>query len=404
MDARRSQALANRQALLNKRKQRKSGLGIGIARQSNLLSPRRTSGLGSPNRLSVNSAASGGVFGRSPAFASPRSPNAGPEFASGFSSEAPPSESKSALAASPSVAREGKSEKSASVSEVEKNMMSMGISATYDPTPKKTEKKKQKKGQLTSKEDRRKFLTSTIQENSKIMCNIKRISKKFSNPIYECYMFDEATNSQVFLMASRKRPKNKTSNYLISMDRKDVLEKESPNTLGKLRSNFTGTGFIVFDDGVNPKDATKKQGTVRHELASIKYEPNLLFNRGPRVMGVVVPAVKKGEHYRFPGDEKDVLRSTYSSNKNDGRIVYLRNKKPQWNAGMRAYCLNFHGRVTKASVKNFQLSTEEDDDTVVLQFGKCDNDSFTMDATFPLSPLQAFGICLSSFDNKRIVD
>ena len=35
--------------------------------------------------------------------------------------------------------------------------------------------------------------------------------------------------------------------------------------------------------------------------------------------------------------------------------VVLRNKPPRWNAALGAYCLNFGGRVTQASVKNFQL-------------------------------------------------
>lgn len=33
----------------------------------------------------------------------------------------------------------------------------------------------------------------------------------------------------------------------------------------------------------------------------------------------------------------------------------LRNKPPKWNERLGAYCLNFGGRVTQASVKNFQL-------------------------------------------------
>jgi len=33
----------------------------------------------------------------------------------------------------------------------------------------------------------------------------------------------------------------------------------------------------------------------------------------------------------------------------------LRNKPPKWNDTLNAYCLNFGGRVTQASVKNFQL-------------------------------------------------
>ena len=39
-------------------------------------------------------------------------------------------------------------------------------------------------------------------------------------------------------------------------------------------------------------------------------------------------------------------------------------------------------------------------DNVVLQFGKIHEDIFTMDFQWPFSALQAFAVCLSSFDSK----
>jgi tubby-related protein 1 len=54
-------------------------------------------------------------------------------------------------------------------------------------------------------------------------------------------------------MASRTRPNNKTSNYLISMGEGD-LSRDGSNYLGKLRSNFVGTEFQIFDNGSNPKE------------------------------------------------------------------------------------------------------------------------------------------------------
>ena len=48
----------------------------------------------------------------------------------------------------------------------------------------------------------------------------------------------------------------------------------------------------------------------------------------------------------------------------------LQNKAPRWNEALNAYCLNFKGRVTQASVKNFQLAAADDLETVLLQFGK----------------------------------
>jgi len=69
--------------------------------------------------------------------------------------------------------------------------------------------------------------------------------------------------------------------------------------------------------------------------------------------------------------------------------------------------------VTLPSNKNFQLVVNENEQAsqgetdVSLQFGKVgeteEGEVFTMDVAFPLSPLQAFGVCLSSCDHKLMV-
>jgi len=41
-------------------------------------------------------------------------------------------------------------------------------------------------------------------------------------------------------------------------------------------------------------------------------------------------------------------------------LVELKNKTPVWNEESQSYVLNFHGRVTQASVKNFQIIHESD--------------------------------------------
>ena len=46
-----------------------------------------------------------------------------------------------------------------------------------------------------------------------------------------------------------------------------------------------------------------------------------------------------------------------------------------------------------ASVKNFQLVDERDDNRIVLQFGKCSDDMFTMDYSYPLCALQVRHCC-----------
>lgn len=94
------------------------------------------------------------------------------------------------------------------------------------------------------------------------------------------------------------------------------------------------------------------------------------------------------------------------SSEKEGKLV-LKNKAPRWHEQLQCWCLNFRGRVTVASVKNFQLVASEENglagqehDKVILQFGKVGKDLFTMDYRYPISAFQAFAICLSSFDTK----
>jgi tubby-related protein 1 len=81
---------------------------------------------------------------------------------------------------------------------------------------------------------------------------------------------------------------------------------------------------------------------------------------------------------------------------------------------MNAYVLHFdHHRVREKSVKNFKLVRQVPDESkpagatkqvTVLQFGRvADRNIFVCDYAYPLSPLAAFAICLSSIDPKLSV-
>ena len=48
-------------------------------------------------------------------------------------------------------------------------------------------------------------------------------------------------------------------------------------------------------------------------------------------------------------------------------ILELHNKTPVWNDDTQSYVLNFHGRVTQASVKNFQVIHDSDPDYIIMQ-------------------------------------
>ncbi|KAG8283682.1 hypothetical protein J6590_011048 [Homalodisca vitripennis] len=118
-------------------------------------------------------------------------------------------------------------------------------------------------------------------------------------------------------------------------------------------------------------------------------------------MTVIMPGMTQ-DHQRVqitPVDDNETLLECWRS-KNMDNLIELHNKTPAWNDDTQSYVLNFHGRVTQASVKNFQIVHDSDVDYIVMQFGRIAEDVFTMDYRYPMCPLQAFAIALSSFDSK----
>lgn len=100
------------------------------------------------------------------------------------------------------------------------------------------------------------------------------------------------------------------------------------------------------------------------------------------------------------GDVKPSQSKIIQSNED---FIQLKNKVPSWNPVIQAYTLEFAGRAEMPSVHNFQLSEDEQQD-VVLQLGKINETEYNMDYAFPLSPFQAFGICISVMDRSLVWD
>ncbi|XP_057964179.1 tubby-like F-box protein 3 [Malania oleifera] len=281
--------------------------------------------------------------------------------------------------------------------------------------------------------------------NSLLQCYIKR---NRSNQTYHLYLsLNQALNDDgKFLLAARKCRRPTCTDYIISLNADDV-SKGSSTYVGKLRSNFLGTKFTIYD--AQPPNAAAKVMKCRstklvglkqvsprvpagnYPVAHISYELNVLGSRGPRRMqcimdaipasaiepGGVAPTQTEFMHsnldsfpslpfFRSKSTRVDSFQSGPLSSQKDGMLI-LKNKAPRWHEQLQCWCLNFNGRVTVASVKNFQLVASPENgfagpehEKVILQFGKVGKDVFTMDYQYPISAFQAFAVCLSSFDTK----
>ncbi|KFP69557.1 Tubby-related protein 3, partial [Acanthisitta chloris] len=292
--------------------------------------------------------------------------------------------------------RSASSEKSFAVS-----VLKSYSGASCSPSP-------QADAQLGEVENLEDFALRPAPRGVSVKCRITRDKKGMDRGLFPTYYMhlERDGNRKTFLLAGRKRKKSKTSNYLISVDPTD-LSRKGESFVGKLRSNLMGTKFTVYDHGVNPVKAQSlvEKTHTRQELAAICYETNVLGLKGPRKMSVIIPGMNMN-HKRIPvcpRNEHEGLLSKWQ-NKNLENLIELHNKAPVWNDDTQSYILNFHGRVTQASVKNFQIVHGNDPDYIVMQFGRVAEDVFTLDYNYPLCALQAFAIGLSSFDSKLVCE
>lgn len=178
-------------------------------------------------------------------------------------------------------------------------------------------------------QDMHSFLTRPLPRDINLQCTIRRERSGFSRIYPKYFLF--TSDTRAFLLAGKKRPGNKTSNYLVSMNEKE-LKTKSPAYLGKVRSNFMGTEFMIYDKGLNPKKKAATMETFREELGVVMYQSNLLGAKGPRKMRVLLPAVNaEGERFRWKPANKDVsIIAKYKGGDLTGMFDFF-NKPPKWN-------------------------------------------------------------------------
>mmetsp|Transcript_9606 Transcript_9606/g.15739 ORF Transcript_9606/g.15739 Transcript_9606/m.15739 type:complete len:584 (-) Transcript_9606:97-1848(-) len=220
----------------------------------------------------------------------------------------------------------------------------------------------------------------------------------------------------------------------MSLDRNgEDYSQRSPNYVGTVTSNFTGLEHTI----TSPYGDNSSGPVGTQELGCVVYAQNRFgLGVGPRKMRVALPQVTQVEGARSSGiqnmdDDLDIPTPTRVTTPyrpsvreetmahvmqgprqqiiDNENIKYGENREPSWLEAIQAYSLDFHGRVTLPSNKNFQLCLLDDPDEkdkTVFQFGKVVSHEthqtavYTMDFQYPMSPVQCFAIAISACSQK----
>eukprot|EP00002_Diphylleia_rotans_P018794 TRINITY_DN3637_c0_g1_i1.p1 TRINITY_DN3637_c0_g1~~TRINITY_DN3637_c0_g1_i1.p1 ORF type:complete len:522 (-),score=104.37 TRINITY_DN3637_c0_g1_i1:238-1803(-) len=149
-------------------------------------------------------------------------------------------------------------------------------------------------------------------------------------------------------------------------------------------------------------------GASTQELGHVKFlekHPRDMMFLVPTPTGDQVPLVQSASD--SGSKSKSRLFESYRQSGGPGQIrpVSLRTKKPTWDEELHGFVLEFYGRVTQRSSKNMQLVVEKaeglpdaEDEKPVFIFGRTSENEFTLDFSWPLTAIQAFGVAIAAFD------
>uniref|UniRef100_A0A3P9C6H1 Tubby-related protein 4 n=1 Tax=Maylandia zebra TaxID=106582 RepID=A0A3P9C6H1_9CICH len=150
---------------------------------------------------------------------------------------------------------------------------------------------------------------------------------------------------------------------------------------------------------------TKKMNRTTNEFQDSSESEPELFISGDELMNQNQSSKKSWKNKRSMrmASELEEIKCRKANEREDrslgsqGFVYVMANKQPLWNEATQVYQLDFGGRVTQESAKNFQI---ELDGRQVMQFGRIDGNAYILDFQYPFSAVQAFAVALANVTQR----
>uniref|UniRef100_A0A8C6MHF9 Tubby-related protein 4 n=1 Tax=Nothobranchius furzeri TaxID=105023 RepID=A0A8C6MHF9_NOTFU len=150
---------------------------------------------------------------------------------------------------------------------------------------------------------------------------------------------------------------------------------------------------------------TKKMSRTTNEFQDSSESEPELFISGDELMNQNQSSKKTWKNKRSMrmASELEEIKCRKANEREDrslgsqGFVYVMANKQPLWNEATQVYQLDFGGRVTQESAKNFQI---ELDGRQVMQFGRIDGNAYILDFQYPFSAVQAFAVALANVTQR----
>lgn len=218
--------------------------------------------------------------------------------------------------------------------------------------------------------------------------------------LYSLYTNEGHGRQDRKLAIAHHKRRNGKSEFTIAQNLKGVFSSSDDSFVGNVTANIMGSKYHIWDQG---GPVNSKRGNLL--LAVVTFKPTIATWTGSyRSMRAYVP-----KHQSMQLKNTTLMQHVNGLARDwEGKmdkVHKLCSRTPRYNNMSKQYELDFRDRGRaglriQSSVKNFQLTLEENGKQTILQLGRVGKSKFVMDFRYPLTGYQAFCICLASIDSK----
>ncbi|KAE8776778.1 tubby-like protein 4 [Hordeum vulgare] len=223
--------------------------------------------------------------------------------------------------------------------------------------------------------------------------------------LYSLYTNEGQGRQDRKLAVARHRRRRGRSEFIVAQNQDGVFGSSDKNFLGTMGANLVGSRYQIWGQG-NRADELKSQS--KRLLGIIAFAPTIATLTGSfRSMRAWIP---KNQSMQLRSNSSAQIQHVNGLPKDwqekRSRAEQLCSRSPFYNNMTKRYELDFRERVgrmgykVQTSVKNFQMTLEENGRQTILQLGRVGKSKYIMDFRYPLTGYQAFCICLASMDSK----
>ncbi|GAV91701.1 Tub domain-containing protein [Cephalotus follicularis] len=219
--------------------------------------------------------------------------------------------------------------------------------------------------------------------------------------LYSLYTYEGQGRQDRKLAVAHHKRHNGKSEFAIAQNTKGILSNSDDSFVGIVTSNLMGSKYNIWNQG-RFTSLNKQSNSL---LAAVRFIPTIATCAGthrsmrayiPKHQSMLLKNTSQVQHINgLPEDWEGKV----------DKVHQLCSRIPQYNNMSKQFELDFRDRGRaglriQSSVKNFQLTQEENGRQTILQLGRVNKSKFVMDFRYPLTGYQAFCICLTSIDSK----